>query len=123
MNERNLVNLTPHTINILGPNGQLICDVPPTQDVARVSFETKEAEPILIGYINGERVEPFLIPTFVPHFGDVSNLTLAPNDIAITSAMVKMRARALGLDIHVVSPGMLARNADGTPQGCYGLSW
>jgi hypothetical protein len=62
-----LVNLTPHRLNLLDENGEEVLVVEPSGDVARL-----ETERIRVGDVQG-------VPLFETRQGDVKNLP-APED-------------------------------------------
>lgn len=41
-----LVNLTPHVINIIGPDGNPLISIPPSGDVIRVEIQSEELPPL-----------------------------------------------------------------------------
>lgn len=100
-----LVNLTPHDLNIHTGNG--IVDVPPSGVVARVSVVNVD-----VGYANG-------IPLRAARFGDVQGLPApAKGVLYIVSGIVRDRVHYRS---DVASPGALVRNDAGQPIGCDGL--
>jgi len=99
-----LINLTPHTINIVTPDG--VRTLPPSGTVCRVpSFDG--VCPDLDG-----------IPTFVSSYGKVRDLP-APQEgvVLIVSGMVASAEPRLDL----MSPGPLVRDDEGKVIGCLGL--
>lgn len=102
----NLVNLTPHTINVIGQDGKKL-DILPSGTVARCSQEEK-----VIGEING-------FPVTQQRFGDVVDLP-EPQDgtMFIVSRLVADASRRKDLLI----PGPLMRNEEGVVIGCKGFS-
>lgn len=104
-----IVNLTPHTLNIIGA-GDARTDVPPSGEVARVSTSR-----VQVGEVNG-------LPLFETRFGEVTGLPDAhPDIILIVSGMVAGHP-AVRDRTDVFSPGELVRGSDGQPVGCRGLS-
>ena len=101
------INLTPHTINVVGGAGETLAELPPSGNVARVSV-TRE----LVGQVGA-------VPVYHSKFGAVVGL---PDEIVgtvlVVSAMVRL---AVPLRRDVYSPGELVRGADGQPVGCRGL--
>ena len=102
-----VINVTPHTINVVGQSGETLAELPPSGNVARVSV-TRE----LVGQVAG-------LPVYHSRFGAVVGL---PDEIVgtvlVVSAMVRL---AVPLRRDVYSPGELVRGADGQPVGCRGL--
>lgn len=99
---QSIVNLTPHAITILSPNGDRI--FPPDGTVARVSQTTK-----LESFIDG-------IEIHAPRFGDVVGLPRPVEGVHfIVSAMVK--AACPGRK-DLLSPGELVRDVKGNVIGC-----
>jgi hypothetical protein len=104
--EMAVVNLTPHTINIIV--GEKNISIPPSGVVARVS--TTE---VATGEVGG-------IPTFATKFGEVVDLpSSSDDDIFVTSALV---VAAVPNRKDVFSPGKLIRDGAGNVVGCAGLT-
>ena len=102
-----LINLTPHTLNILAADGSTV-DVQPSGDIARVSSTSA-----VITTINGINVT-------ASAWGEVTGLPEAEEGvILIVSRMVKDRV-ANRADVMV--PGAPVRDADGKIVGANGLS-
>ena len=106
----NIINLTPHTLNILNSDGFGGVDVPPCGTVARVATSRVQT-----GEVRGT-------PLFETRFGEVTGLPAASEDaILVVSGLVaahpSVRDRA-----DVFSPGELVRDEGGKPIGCRGLS-
>lgn len=94
-----LVNLTPHAIRIVDGAGELMLELPPSGDIARVSVKC--------------------IPVFVPVLGSVEGLPLPRQGVGlVVSQMVRVACPARQ---DLFSPGELRRDADGKPVGCWGL--
>ena len=104
-----LINLCPHTINILDEEASPVLTVQPSGDVARVSqSEEIVAVPGLPCRITRQT------------FGDVVGLPEATQGVFfIVSRLV---AAACPERTDLVIPGPLVRDADGNPVGCRGLS-
>ena len=107
-----IVNLTPHTINLI-VNEHHSVSLPPSGEVARV---TSERDPS--GYLE-QLVEGYKVPTFRETLGAVSGLP-DPFDgvIYVVSGLVAQTVRRPD----VFSPGELVRNDRGQPVGCRGLT-
>lgn len=98
-----LVNLTPHTINVQGVSGE-VREISPSGVVARVS-ESSE----VVGEVEG-------IALYASVYGEVVDLPEPKEGLLfVVSALVKS---AVPNRADVVSPGALVRNAEGQPVGC-----
>jgi len=111
---KNLVNLTPHTLNILSANGGLVFKLEPSGNVARVSVFN---DPMLdlddkSMFVNG-------VPLFAQSVGDVVGLP-EPQEgtFYVVSTLVR---NAVPDRTDVFSPGDLKRDVGGQPVGCIGL--
>jgi hypothetical protein len=104
-----LVNLTPHVLNIFSADGKTqLVTLPPSDSVARCSVES-----IQVGSANG-------VPLFAASFGEVSDLPDPKQDtIYVVSMLVRS---ALPERADLASPGELIRNEAGQPVGCKGLN-
>lgn len=103
-----LINLTPHGINIFTADGEHLLDVPASGMVARCSQSN-----VVVGEVNG-------IPVTRQSFGDVVDLPEARDGIIyIVSRLV---AAACPDREDLLIPGPLVRDAEGRPCGCQGLS-
>jgi hypothetical protein len=99
-----IVNLTPHKINVVS---ETTVSFPPSGKVARVTQNLLEVE-----NENG-------IPIFTEKLGEVENLPQAKDGVMfIVSVMVRT---ACPHRTDVVSPGKMIRNSEGQPIGCEGL--
>jgi|GWRWMinimDraft_12_1066020.scaffolds.fasta_scaffold82327_1 hypothetical protein len=109
MNQTRFINLTPHAIRVVSPNGNIIHTFPANGRVARV--ETQEVQTALV---NGK------IPVFGVAYGDITGL---PEPIKgtryIVSGLVKAAA---SYRIDLVSPHGLVRDSNGAVIGCLGLA-
>lgn len=104
--EMRIVNLTPHTINVVGA---VEVTIPASGTVARCR---EVATPV--DDVNG-------IPVVVKTFGDVVDLPEPQADtVYIVSALVAAAAAKSGRS-DVLSPGDLVRDADGKIVGCGGF--
>lgn len=105
----NIVNLTPHMLNVRRTDGTWL-DVPPSGQVARVSENRTHVQ---VQGFDG-------IAVTVATYGQVENLP-DPQDgvIFIVSALVLQRVPHRR---DVFAPGTLIRNDAGQPVGCDGLS-
>lgn len=110
MTNLNLINLTPHTINIVLENGTF--DVPASGMVARCS----QSETIL-GTVVVDGIE---IPITGQFFGEVVDLP-APKD-GVAYIVSRLVASACPSRIDLLIPGPMIRDDDGKVIGCRGLS-
>jgi hypothetical protein len=101
-----LLNLTPHAIRLIGPDGSAR-EIPPSGNVARVAQTLAPA-----GDADG-------VPLFRAQFGPVVGLPEPePGVLYIVSALVRT---ACPDRTDLASPGDLVRGPDGQPVGCRGL--
>ena len=106
--EYSYINLTPHPINIVNDDGELIFSIPPCGEVARVSTHTE-----VIGYVD------FDIPLTKTVFGEVEGLREPFKGVyQIVSSLVKQRC--LDRD-DVVIPNEIVRDENGFIIGCKSL--
>lgn len=101
----NLVNLTPHTVNLITASGETI-SLPPSGTVARVSSKSSP-----VGEVEG------ILLTRVT-FGEVLDLPPADGRTFIVSALVRSAVPSRG---DVASPGDLVRDSGGNVIGCKNL--
>ena len=102
-----LVNLTPHTLNLIAADGSTV-DIPPSGNIARVSSTSA-----IVATVNGISINR-------QTFGKVMDLPDAQNDVVfIVSRMVKDRVPDRD---DVVVPGVPFRDTDGKVIGAWGLS-
>lgn len=121
----NVINLTPHAINIYqddlaGP--ELQATVEPSGQVARCKVEKREVGEI--SFVNGTdaRTSNWAVGVklYETVFGKVDGLPApAENTIYIVSMLVR---QAVPNRPDLYSPGELLRNEAGQPIGCYGLT-
>jgi len=105
------VNLTPHEINVLGPDGAEVQTIPSSGQIARITTSAA-----VLAIVEG-------VELFKTTYGDVVGLpSPAPGVIYIVSGAVAGHPSIMGRRDDVVSPGALVRGADGQPRGCRGLS-
>lgn len=104
----NIVNCTPHTINILREDGTEVLAVTPSGNIARLDVSRKPIRTLDNGVILYKSV-----------FGSPSGLPdRADNTIYIVSSL--FRSGFDREDLWV--PGELVRDEEGRPIGCLGLS-
>jgi hypothetical protein len=120
----NIINLTPHTINILraGHAGyEEVLSIPPSGNVARLEVERKEVD--IIDFANSEYLIGHPghrgISLYVSSFGEPTDLPPQKNGVIyIVSSL--FRSGFDRDDLWV--PGELIRDNEGKPIGCLGLS-
>lgn len=101
-----LLNLTPHAIRLIGPDGTAR-DIAPSGQVARVSQTL-----VHVGDADG-------VPLYRATFGPVVGLPEPePGVLYVVSALVRT---ACPDRADLASPGDLVRGPDGQPVGCRGL--
>ncbi len=102
----NLVNKTPHDINIV-PTGQVLSPVLPTPRVAQTTIQ--------VGDIGS-------IPLTRKMFGDLQDLPdPIPGTLFIVNALTALAAKDLGRDDFIVPNAV--RDADNKIVGCDGFSF
>lgn len=102
-----LVNLTPHSLNIVAADGSTV-DIPPSGNIARVGSISS-----IVATVNGININK-------QTFGKVMDLPDAQDDVVyIVSRMVKDRVPDRD---DVVVPGVPFRDTDGKIIGAWGLS-
>ena len=107
-NIMNLVNLTPHVIDIHHSSGVLTLQ--PSGAIARLAVSRSPRPPVT--------VDGAELSVFAPTLGEISGLP-DPRDgtVYVVSALVADAAKRGD----VMSPGGLVRDAGGNPCGCMGL--
>lgn len=102
-----IVNFTPHALNIHDEAGDLVANIPPCGAVARLTTER-----VLVGHVGD-------IPIFKTVLGEVMNLPSPhPEVIYVVSGFVRSAVQRHDL----YQPGELLRDAEGRVVGCVGLS-
>lgn len=105
------VNLTPHTINVVGTSGAMVASFEPSGQSARCVPSSTLIR------MEGE------IPLYETKLGPLTGLPEPQEGTCyITSLAAKQAAQAQGRT-DVVSPGELVRGENGQPVGCKGLSF
>jgi hypothetical protein len=102
-----IINLTPHTLNIFNEAGEEIAVLPPSGQVARVATSKQLLE------VRGG------IPLYVTELGDIEGLP-EPEDGTIFVVSGLFRSACSRPDLW--QPGELLRNEAGQTVGCIGLS-
>ena len=106
MNNINIINLTPHEVNIILENGNII-NIPASGTIARCKVERQ-----IINNING-------IPITQTKFGEIEDLPdPQPNTIYIVSSLV---AQAVPHRTDVFIPDDCVRDDQGKITGCRSL--
>lgn len=103
----NIVNLTPHTINIVNAAGESVLAVPPSGVVARVRVTRDQ-----VGEVDG-------VPLYKTTYGEPEGLP-EPQSGTIYVVSALFRAAVPERD-DVWQPGELLRNDAGQVVGCVGL--
>lgn len=110
-----IINLTPHAVNIVDANGNEILQIPASGTIARCSAETETVGEIIV---NGVR-----IPETRTVMGDVYDLpeekpgTIYIVSLAVAKAIAKANPERRDLRI----PDQSVRNAAGQIVGCRSL--
>jgi len=102
-----IINLTPHTLNIFSPEGEELMTIKPSGDIARVDVN-----------MEGSGTLPGPIPTYVATYGDIEAL---PAPEAGKAFIVSGLVEAATSRPDVYAPGELLRDPDGRPKGCVGM--
>lgn len=101
-----IINLTPHTVNVMSEDGSAILTLE-SEGVARVSSETR-----IVDTING-------VPVTETLFGEVTGLpTEEAGTFCIVSRMVASAAVGRG---DLLVPGLQVRDNEGRVVGCKSL--
>ena len=109
VNNTKLVNLTAHSITIFAePSHYEKITVPPSGIVARCKEEQETYS--MLGNI----------PIWKRTFGEVEDLPEPVDGTVYIVSKIVANACPNRNDLYI--PGVMLRTADGTPEGCYGLS-
>lgn len=104
-----IVNLTPHTVNIVNEAGATVATIAPSGFVARVATKSEKVRETESG-----------IPLFATRYGQVTGLPEPePDTIYIVSGML---LASVPHRTDVWQPGELLRDEAGRVVGCVGLS-
>lgn len=107
----NIINLTPHAVNVVDHDGNPLVDFPASGTVARVSVSTTEAAPLVVNGIS--------IPTCTRTNGAIVGLPdPAPDTMYIVSSVVRA---ACPDRTDLLVPDNFVRRPDGTIIGCQGF--
>lgn len=110
-----LVNLTPHTINVVGEDGTPILAIEPSGDVARVSSRTETVGVVTVQVGDNTLV----IPLTTTVFGDVQDLPDPQDGVAfVVSSLVAQRVPDR-TDVFIPSDSV--RDSSGRIVGCRSL--
>jgi len=108
----NIVNLTPHAINVHGAGGELLIAIPASGQVARLASTNVLAGSLLIGGISLE--------LYRTEHGEATGLPEPTQGVTLlVSGLVRA---ALPERSDLASPGALLRDDKGRPIGCTGLA-
>jgi len=109
-----LVNLTPHTINVISFTSGTSVALPPTGTVARCATKSRTVGTVAVVGTAKENIALFRV-----EYGEVVDLP-APEEgtLFVVSALVRSAVPARD---DVASPGDLVRDEKGQPIGCRGL--
>ena len=104
----NLINLTPHVLNIVTETGAIV-SVEPSGTIARCAVTSTPV-----------RILPNGVTCYKTVYGEVTGLPAEQEGtIYVVSGLVR---GAVPDRLDVASPGELIRNEEGQPVGCNGLS-
>ncbi|ACV58114.1 hypothetical protein [Alicyclobacillus acidocaldarius] len=104
-----IVNLTPHELTFVGPDGEILARIPPSGQIARISSETD-----LVGEVAG-------LPVYKTVMGDMEGLPAPqPDTVYVASTLVAQAAVRAGRS-DVYSPAAQVRDSEGRIVGCRGL--
>lgn len=109
----NIVNLTPHQLNIYDENGKEVITLPPSGQLARIQVTKEKSEEM------SRRETVYGIPFFNTLVGEPEGL---PEESIDTIYVVSGMFRANYPRADLFQPGELLRNEAGQPIGCIGLS-
>lgn len=110
-----LVNLTPHTVNIVASDGTPILAIEPSGDVARVSSHVDTVGFVTV--LDGDGA--VIIPVTATSFGDVQGLPDPQDDVAfVVSSLVAQRVPDR-TDVFIPSDSV--RDSSGRIIGCRSL--
>jgi hypothetical protein len=107
--EVKIINLTPHEVTVVGPNGDILMKIPASGNVARCSVSRT-----VIGKLNG-------IPVAKSVIGDVEGLPEPKEGVVyVVSRVVAEALRGLRDDI--IIPDDAVRDHEGRIIGCKGFA-
>ena len=121
MQTSSVVNLTPHAVNVIAKDGDIVTTIAPSGAIARVSVAETAAGAITVpvtaeAYSTAGEIWSCDIPTITSAYGDVMGLPdPAKGVFFIVSAMVRL---AVPHRQDVVSPAGLVRDDEGKVIGC-----
>ena len=116
----NLVNLTPHVINVVACGQEVLVAIPPSGDVARCASTNVPRGIVNIINVNGKPCCGFQVEIKTPTIGEVVGLPPFQEGTFYLVSLVVRQASPTRGDLY--SPGDLLRGADGQPMGCKFLS-
>lgn len=104
----NIINLTPHILNVLDESGKQVAEIQPSGSMARIKTTRT-----LVDIVDG-------IQLYKTDFGEPEGLPEArPDTIYVVSGMFRA---AVPDRLDVFQPGELVRDTSGRPIGCKGLT-
>jgi hypothetical protein len=107
-----LINLTPHPVRIVGPDNELIAQLPGAALPARRTEQTRQVGLLALGGTS--------VPLLTVRYGPIHDLPgPQPNVVYVVSRLV---ADACPGRDDLVVPADLVRDPDGTPIGCRALA-
>ena len=106
----NIINLTPHTLNIHNEDGELVATVPPSGEVARCEV------------VRAKKYERGGVPFFATAYGEVVGLPEYEEGDPLVYVVSGMTRAAVSDRVDVYQPGELLRDDEGQVIGCIGLS-
>lgn len=107
MSAQRIVNLTPHSLNVVMPDGNIRV-IAPSGGVARVSTQSSSD-----GDVDG-------IPVSTSVFGDLVGLPPIKDSVFLVVSRLVLEAAGKRRDL--LAPGELVRDEKGAVVGCRGLS-
>lgn len=116
----NLVNLTPHVINLVACGQEGGIAIPPSGDIARCATSNQPRGIVEVIRVNGKPCCTFQVEVKTPTIGDVVGLPPQQEGTFYIVSLVVRQASPTRGDLY--SPGDLMRDSGGNPIGCKFLS-
>ena len=116
MSTTKIINLTPHTINVLDENKKPVITLPTSGAVARVSTTRQ-----VVGHIITDTTPPATVWVSRVAYGEVVGLPEYNQDSDVFYVVSSLVKAALPNRGDLLTPGELVRNEAGQPVGCIGL--
>jgi hypothetical protein len=118
---RNIVNLTPHEVTLVGQDGSVILRIPPSGLVARVAEETESAGEAVVFPAGPLALTGVRVPLIKRSWGAIQGLPEPQiRTLYLVSSLVAAAAWEQGRR-DVVAPGELVRDSEGRVVGCKSL--